>query len=253
MKGLFIKYKIWFLTIIIVFSLLLIISIVRFVFASNAVKATISQQNLVTTDENSIEPGWDNAEIRQKKKEVYWLEQQLLLAKSDSITLGFNLADSIVQVQLKGTVLFQGKILKLYPSPFMESLNYKAYTDFAKIAVITSEYSGFPKKPIKKVIAPKSENEVTTVKQDTVIEKRLYWKFNLSNNMNVVMTGVELNKDSVLDLRFENDMLKYLSEQIKQEWLPKEYIPTLYLWLPDKDAKAIYRALPEKGKVIFRN
>jgi hypothetical protein len=253
MRDLFVKYKIGFLTITIVFSLLLIISIVRFVFANNAVKATIGLQNIVTTDENSTETGWNNSEIRKMKKEVYWLEQQLLLAKSDSITLGFNLADSIVQVQLKGTVLFQGRILKLYPAPFMESLNYKAYTDFAKITAITSEYSEFPKKPIKKVIAPKSENEVTTVKQDTVVEKRLYWKFNLSNNMNVVMTGVGLNKDSVLDLRFENDMLKYRSEQIQQEWLPKEYIPTLYLWLPDKEAKAIYRALPEKGKVIFRN
>jgi hypothetical protein len=253
MKNLFTKYKIWFLTILLVFSLLLIISIVRFVFANNAVKATIDQQYQDTTDVNSTETGWDNSEIRKMKKEVYWLEQQLLLAKSDSITLGFNLADSVVQVQLKGTVLFQGKILKHYPAPFLESLNYKAYTDFARIAAITSEYSEFPKKPIKKVIAPKSENEVAAVKQDTVVEKRLLWKFNLNNNMNIVLTGVGLNKDSLLDLRFENDMLKYSSEQIKQEWIPKEYIPTLYLWLPDKDAKAIYRALPEKGKVIFRN
>jgi len=253
MKDLFVKYKIGFLTIIIVFSLLLSISIGRFVFANKAVKATIDQQNQAVSDENSADQGWDNPEIRKMKKEVYWLDQQLLLAKSDSITLGFNLADSVVQVQLKGTVLFQGKILKLYPAPFLESLNYKAYTDFARIAAITSEYSEFPKKPIKKVIAPKSENEVAEVKQDTVIEKRLNWKFNLNNNMNVVMTGVGLNKDSVLDLRFENDMLKYRSEQIKQEWLPKDYIPTLYLWLPDKEAKAIYRALPVKGKVIFRN
>lgn len=253
MKDLFVNYKIGFLTIIIVFSLLLIISIGRFVFANKAVKATIENQNQALADENPADQGWGNSEIRKMKKEVYWLDQQLLLAKSDSITLGFNLADSVVQVQLKGTVLFQGKILKLYPAPFLESLNYKAYTDFARIAQITSEYSEFPKKPIKKVIAPKSENEVVEVKQDTVIEKRLYWKFNLNNNLNVVLTGVGLNKDSVLDLRFENDMVKYRSEQLKQEWLPKDYIPTLYLWLPDKEAKAIYRALPVKGKVIFRN
>lgn len=253
MKDLFIKYKAGFLTIIIVFSLLLIFSVVRYVFALNAVKAAISEQNTNSTDENTTEQGWNDPEIRKMKKEVYWLEQQILLAKSDSISLGFNLTDSVVQVQLKGTVLFQAKILKQYPARFLESMNYKAYTDFGKIAVITSEYSEFPKKPIKKVIAPKSENEISTAKPDSVIIKRLSWKFNLNNNINVIVSGVEFNKDSVLDLRFENDMIKYRSGQIKNEWLPKSYIPTLYIWVNDKDAKAVYRALPKNGKVIFRN
>jgi hypothetical protein len=253
MKDLFVKYKAGFLTIIIVFSLLLIFSVVRYVFALNAVKAAISEQNSNSTDEITTEPGWNDPEIRKMKKEVYWLEQQILLAKSDSISLGFNLTDSIVQVQLKGTVLFQAKIIKQYPARFLESLNYNAYTDFGKIAVITSEYSEFPKKPIKKVIAPKTENEISTVKPDSVIIKRLSWKFNLNNNINVIVSGVELNKDSVLDLRFEDDMIKYRSEQIKNEWLPKSYIPTLYIWINDKDAKAVYRALPKNGKVIFRN
>ena len=40
----------------------------------------------------------------------------------------------------------------------------------------------FCKKPIKKVIAPKSENEISTVKSDSVIVKRLIWKFNINNN-----------------------------------------------------------------------
>ena len=253
MKGLFIKYKAGFLTIIIVFTLLLIFSAVRYVFALNAVKATISEQNSESTDENTTEPGWNDPEIRKMKKDVYWLEQQILLAKSDSISLGFNLTDSVVQVQLKGTVLFQAKILKQYPARFLESLNYKAYTEFGKMALITSEFSDFPKKPIKKVIAPKSENEVSTAKPDSVIVKRLSWKFNLNNNINVIVSGVELNKDSLLDLRFEDDMLKYRSELLNNEWFPKFYTPTLYIWLNDKDAKAVYRALPKNGKVIFRN
>jgi hypothetical protein len=69
------KYKAGFLTIIIVFSLLLIFSAVRYVFALNAVKATIREQNSNYTDENTAEPGWNDPEIRKMKKEVYWLEQ----------------------------------------------------------------------------------------------------------------------------------------------------------------------------------
>ncbi len=253
MKDLFLKYKPWFLTIIIVFSVLLIFTVIRLVLALNSVKATLDEQHMGISADSLAELSWNDAKIRNMKKDVYWMEQQLVLAKSDSINLGFNLTDSIVQVQLKGTVLFKAKILKQHPVDFLNSLKQQAYFNFGSIASITTETSTIPKKPIKKVIAPKSENEKTEVKQDSVIVKPIVWQFSASNHFIVIITGVELDKDSVLDLRYKSDMIKYRTEQIKHDWLPKNYIPTLYIWLPDKDAKAIYRALPENGKIIFRN
>jgi hypothetical protein len=253
MKDLFKKYKIAFLTIIILFSMLLMVSVVRFVFALKSVDALIEEVNSGTSNENGTDSGWDVPEIRKMKKDVYWMEQQLVLAKSDSINLGFNLKDSVIQVQLKGTVLFYAKILNQNPAGFLNSLNQNAYSNFGKIASITSETSTIPKKPIKKVIAPKSEDEKAVVSNDTVAVKPLIWEFSTNNNINVIVTGVELSTDSLLNPQYFSDLIKYNANQINMNLIPKNFKPTLYLWLLDKDAKAIYRALPDNGKIIFRN
>ncbi len=252
MKETFIKYKVGFIIIVVMFVIMSAFTIVRFFKAENAVKLAINEKILSFADNDINDAGWNFPEIKQKKKEVHWMEQQLLLAKSDSLNLGINLADSTVQVQLKGTVLLQANILKQAPTHFIESPNYAAYLDFTAITRIVQEQSTSVKRPVKKVQAPKNENEVKEFKHDTVPESPIVWQFILDNKIEVVITGVGLGKDSLLDLNFNNDFLKYNVARLQNNWLPKTYMPTLYLWLNDKDAKAIYRAIPGNGKVVFK-
>ena len=241
-----------FIITVVVLVILSAITVVRFVKAENAVKLAIDEKtvNFAETDVNDA--GWSIPEIEQKKKEVHWMENQLLLAKSDSLNLGINLADSTVQVQLKGTVLLQANILKQIPESFIESPNYAAYLDFAAISRIVQEQSTSIKRPVRKVKAPKNENEYVEVKHDTVPELPIVWQFVLDNKIEVVITGVGLGQDSLLDLNFKNDILKYNFGKLRNNFLPKTYIPTLYIWLDDKDAKAIYRAIPGNGRVVFK-
>jgi hypothetical protein len=253
MKEILLKYKAGFIILLVVFALLTAIAAARYVKAMNAVQTAIEEKVMVIPDEEIYDTGWNIPEIQERKKEINWLERQLLLAKSDSLTLGISLNDSIVQVQLKGTVLVQAKMLKQHPAHFFESLNYGAYHDFTKIATIVEEQSTIPKKPIKKVQAPKNENEVQEMKQDSIPDPLLVWQFSLNNRVNLIITGVGLSKDSVLDLQFNKNMYTYNYNNLKKNLLPENYTPTLYIWLNDKDAKAIYRAIPEKGKVVFKN
>lgn len=146
MKDFFSKYKVGIWAVVIVFSVLLIFFIIRLVFAINVVKTTVGEHISGFSTENPLRPGWNDPEIREMKKEMYWLEQQLLLAKSDSINVGINLADSIVQVQLKGTVLFQSKMLKSYPPGFLHSLDPGAYLNFGRVASISNEKASIVKK-----------------------------------------------------------------------------------------------------------
>jgi hypothetical protein len=252
MKKIFIQYKVGFIITIIVFVILMSFTTVRFMKAENSVKLAINEKIQNFSDNDINDAGWNIPEINQKKKEVQWVEQQLLLAKSDSLNLGINLADSIFQVQLKGTVLLQANILKQIPTHFIESPNYAAYLDFTAISKIVEEQSNIIKRPVKKVQAPKNENELAAVKHDTIPDPLLKWQFVLDNKIEVVITGVGLNKDSLIDIQYNNDILRYSVERLNKNWLPKTYIPTLYIWLNDKDAKAIYRAIPKNGKVIFK-
>lgn len=253
MKNFFSKYKIGIWAVIIVFSVLLVFLIVRLVLVVSLAKTTALEHQSEFSSDNPLQSGWNDPEIRQMKKEMYWLEQQLQLAKSDSINVGINLADSIVQVQLKGTVLFQSKMLKSYPSEFLHSLEPGAYLNFGKIASISNEKASIVKKPIKRVAAPGSEAAKSGIKQDTVIDSRLQWEFYAGNHVQVVISGVEMEADSTFRVRASRDMMKYYSRGFFRGVFPKQYNPTLFIWLNDKDAKAIYRAHPENGKVVFRN
>lgn len=253
MKNLFIKYKAGFITITVIFVLLLAFTVTRYLIAMKTVE-TAAREKLAQIPENEInDTGWNIPEIQEKKKEVHWLERHLQLAKSDSLNLGINLSDSIVQVQLRGTVLLQAKIQKQIPANFFEDLNYGTYLDFTKIASVIEEQATILKRPVKRVQAPKNEDEAAKVKHDTIPDPLLVWQFKLDNNIDVVITGIGLGADSLVANNYNKDIFNYSTEYFKKNIFPKTYIPTLFIWLNDNDAKALYRAIPEKGKVVFRN
>jgi hypothetical protein len=253
MKNIFIKYLAGFIIIIIVFVLLLGFTVTRYVMAMNAVEMANKEKLSHIPEEEIKYSGWNIPEIQAKKKEVHWLERHLQLAKTDSLNMGINLSDSIVQVQLKGTVLRQARIQKQIPEHFFETLNYGTFLDFTKIATIVNEKATIVKRPVKRVQAPKNEDEAAKVKHDTIPDPLLVWQFTLDNKIEVVITGIALNKDSLVEVRFKKDIFNYSKEYFKKNLFPKTYIPTLYIWLNDDDAKALYRAIPENGKVSFRN
>jgi len=198
MKNIFLKYKAGFITIITVFVLLLAFTVLRYFKAMNVVELAVEEKLSHIPEEKINDAGWNIPEIQEKKKEVHQLERLLQLAKSDSLNLGINLSDSIVQVQLRGTVLLQAKIQKQIPANFFEELNYGTYLDFTKIASVVEEKATIVKRPVKRVQAPKNEDEAAKIKHDTIPDPLLVWQFKLDNEIEVVITGIGLNKDSIL-------------------------------------------------------
>jgi hypothetical protein len=221
------------------------------IITNKVVKSTAEMENL--NSGNFRTTIWSNEEIRSLWKENIWFERQLTLSKSDKINMGIDLTNKTIEVQLKGTVLLQAQIMKQYPSDFMKDINQNAYINlFGHIAAIDSEWCNYPKKPIVKVLAPKDSSEVQT-KIDTLKEARFEWRMNIENKFNVVINGVVFNEDSVKEIKRFEDIYRFRKDEILNKLNKDFYKPTLFLWLDDKDVKAIYRAIPEKGQVIFRN
>ena len=112
MKTLFAQNTKFKNSVLIILALLFILIIARSVFSVISVNKSLEKDNLSLADEKIRATAWHDLKTRNLWKENNWLEKQLALSKSEKINIGIDLNDSTVQVQLKGTVLLQAKILK---------------------------------------------------------------------------------------------------------------------------------------------
>lgn len=231
--------------------LLVILLIIQLINSCYAVNTLLKNEGLNYQVDNS--GGWNEYETRRLKKDIFWYEQLLILAQTDSIYLAFDLQDSLVQIGIKGFSMVQTKILHQHPSDFLKHLNEEAYMHFTANNPMVEEAACIPKKVVKKIIAYSDKEEFHDVSKLPDYDKPLSWSFTTESNLRVVITGVKKTADSSFSLQSTRDLVKYRFLEFFKQPVSKQYNPTIYLWLCDQDAKAIYRAVPPGGKVLFRN
>jgi hypothetical protein len=231
--------------------LMLVFLLFQMVASSRAVHTTFRDMDI--ENEFAGTGGWNDNEIRKLKKDILWFEQLLALAKHDSISLVVNLNDSVVQISLKGLDLLQTKILRQYPANFLSTAGEATWMHYGKISPVKKETAGIPKRQVKKVVAFTSAGDASVTTDDQPDEKPLHWKFTTAGNLGVIITGVQISPDSSYVVHAKKDLLKYRMNEFLKDPFPDSYTPTVYLWLDDRDAKAIYKAVSSKGNVLFRN
>lgn len=244
------RYKKAFIaTIIIVVISVLVVVVKLFLLTS---PATNSAKQLIS----SVEPdkslqGWDNPELRTLWKDKFWKESQIAVAKDDSMSLGVNFEDSIMHLQFKGLSLIECKILYREPEKFLTDIDSKVYAKlFGKPLTIDSGTANMQKKMFRRMKPPTTEYG-EPVFQDSIFKDPIIWNFTTSNNLRFVINGFDAFNDTVKIIpSFKADMLKF---RLQEDGNNSGYIPTLFIWMNDKDAKALYRALPHEAQVIFRN
>lgn len=238
----------------IILIIVLIVLLVELIFSIRHAKQTAEM--ILTPEEKQVVPtlDWTNSEIRTLIKEKLWLETQLALSKEDSMSLGINLRDSILQVQMKGLPLIQSKILYIRPEGYLSEIDAPYYSKlFGKPVDILNGISNLTKKPIRKMKVIEG-SEAIPVKSDSVITKRFYWEFITDNNLRIVINGCEPTSDTIFKKPpFTTDMVKFRLRSKSKDLNEQKYYPVLFLWMSDKEAKAIYRALPAKTKLAIRN
>lgn len=240
----------WGLIILIIVIIFLVAeAIVSFVGASKlANKLAEAEQGSEITN-----PEWNFQENRDLFKTKLWLENQIELAKEDSMSMGIDLIDSVVQVQIKGLPLMQSKVLFIRHKNFLSDIDAEYYSKlFAKSAKLVNEKSNFAKKPLRKMkVVEGADAELLTT--DTLKHQRFYWEFVADNNIRIVINGCEKASDSLIQQpSFRMDMLKFRLKAKSKDASGLRFHPTLFLWLDDKEAKAIYRALPNNNKIAIR-
>ncbi len=254
MKNFLLRNKKWIVGIVLSWAILLVLFMVNLTFAIVQSGKYSSEVHSQIDSTKALSDNWTNSEIKVLQKQQLWFEQQLQLAKSDSFSLGINLHDSLVQVHLKGTVLFQAKILAQKPARYISNINKQLYLKvFGTPARIDTSISNIPKRALIKIVAPPIGTEKEAIKTDSTKTEAINWVFKSSNGLLIVVNGVLLEPDSTMNIKKRSDIFAYRLKHAFDNPFTKKYAPVLYLWLNDTEAKAIYRALPEKAKFIIRN
>jgi len=200
------------------------------------------------------------------------LDARLAMSNDDSIGLRISLKDKMVYLELQGIVLSQTPILDYKVSHFLKNLSpAEKYFMFHAPLNIQKDESTIFKDRFKEIIAPPVRSadapEETPAPKDTTKEQKIkaakmqqpdpvIYRLYLDHGIKVQFTG--LMPDSIPQFWpkfwFEFDERYQFIKDISKSILKKStasYQPSLKLVINYKDAEAIYRAMPKKGKVIL--
>ena len=236
-------------TIGIVWMVLIILALISMRKTHRTADSILSMENR----EKAHPMDWQDPELRSALKKNIWLQNQISLAKDPSLSLGIDLNDSVIQIQINGLALLQSRILYIQPKEFLTDIDAGVYAKlFGKTAIIIEEKSQTLKRPIRKKKVIRGA-DIVEEKLDS-ISQHFQWEFVMDHHIKVVVNGLSPVNDTVLEAPdIEMDRFRYHLASALQKQDSLAYHPVLFLWLNEKEARAIYRALPDHAKVLLRN
>ena len=239
-------------------GLLLIIALlwisIKFLSAYTSVRHTTRDITTKHIEKIPELEGWNHPETQELWKEKIWLENQLSLGKQDSMGLGINFSDSVIHLQFKGLSLVESKMICKIPKNFLRDIDSRVYVNyFGKPDTIVTSYSNVAKKPIKRVRIDSLGNSIP-VDTSATVNRIMHWEFITTNQIRFVINGISSNPDSVdINSLVNRDIRKYRRGRKIKEGIEKGYMPVVFIWLDNDEAKALYRALPYRATMITKN
>jgi hypothetical protein len=207
----------------------------------------------------------DSSEYSRKEwgliRDKTFLKARIELAGNDSIGMTINLQDSLVQLENKGVVLRQVKFDKAEVSRFFKALHPTPYARiFSKPIKINEIEGSIVKEPITVKKAPRDSLEAArnaSATVDTSQVEFIEWHLKLDTFLTIsfVQSDNSLGNTNweVWEYRLRQHY-KTLSGTIQALIQLKRpaYYPEITIFIPKKEAKSIYRALPPNGLVALR-
>lgn len=191
------------------------------------------------------------------QKRIAFTKSRLKMAAGDSAGLSLNLSDSILSLEISGVTVHSVRIREIAVSKSFSGLDQTTLTGmFSSPLRIAHSRSTILKEVIIDKFAHSDTSSAPTSLSipDTSFKEPVFMEFILENGIRIlvlqqdIITKSEKRSRSVFLL---NRAFLQAQRRLKQVFRFKipVYSPQIQIVIPGSDARAIYRALPEKGLV----
>lgn len=199
----------------------------------------------------------NNSRYVQLQNQIAFTKARLKMAQTDSIGLSLNLPDSTISLEISGVTVTNVKIEKQRISGSIYAVDHAALAlMFSQPLRISEMVATIEKEPIIEKIAPRDTTEANqtadipqALKHDPV-----FFELTLNNGLKLRVLQSETSDKEERSSRFwfnfrraTHKALGNIKSLIRFE-VP-EYSPEILIMIPGAKARAIYRAIPEKGLV----
>ncbi len=199
----------------------------------------------------------DSVTLTLLKDRAYY-SAQFEASKSDSICLIVNIPDSTVALYLKGVMVHSAKLEHFKISPLFKAIN-PAISNYAKSLPFKGmgQISTIRKMPLMVKIAPRDTSEYTPdVVPDTTDLEPVNFIIELKPNVQLYFyeSNSSQSSDGFSHFKFDlKERIRTLKQDFKRisKFNYPVYKPYIRIRINKRDAKIIYRALPNKGQVIL--
>ena len=201
----------------------------------------------------------NHAGLQEKVHTQAYYSSLLKLSESDSIQLAINLHDSTISLFLKGVQIHESGISGIRRHRMLDGLSALEYMKlFSQPLREQGQHATIVKEPVVVRHAPKdtAEAALTAWEPDTLIQRPAFLAISLEHQIDLIfmqdktesfkgriVRGVFFSK---LFLRREAGYLAHFITFRKPD-----YHPRIRIVLPADDLRAIYRAIPENGRVAL--
>lgn len=185
-----------------------------------------------------------------------FLEARTGLVEADSVSLTVNLADSMITIEQKGVILHSASISGIKVSRVFSRIKQEDLSEFLNGPLTINEsFSTIARKRYNMKVAPSDTSTyVPMVTPDTASRETVCYRFGLDRGIQLEFRQTEIPQDNLLK-KFRRSINRSESQRILKDLLAfrvPDYHPVILIELSEKDARSIYKALPEHARVALR-
>lgn len=253
--SLAIRIPLWGLTFLSIAFILYFI-VMSLISTSRKISEINSNYSFKQIEKTSIdEKFFTDSTFVEMQKEKAFTQSRIAMAESDSIGLTLNLKDSLALLEINGVVVHKTKISFMrICKAFNKANSYAVASMLSTPLNIIKDTATIKKVPLTLRMAPKDTSEYVPFVPDTSVTDPVNYILEMNKGIRIFVYQQERekSKDAYNQILFDiTDRTKNTVDALRKivNFEVPEYRLYIKIKVPKVDAKIIYRAIPQKGKI----